>query len=77
MGHGSRESETSDQGANQKPAGCQTATDEYFRQMAARGNVKRALEILSRTGAGDTPMPGDELPRASMKVVRRRRGAGA
>ena len=71
--HGNHESETSDRGANQKPAGCQTATDDYFRQMAAHGDVKRALKILSRAGAGNPPMPGDEFPKPSMKVVRRRR----
>jgi hypothetical protein len=49
------------------------ATGDYFRQMAAQGDVKKALKILSRTGAGNPPMPGDELPKASMVVRRRRR----
>ena len=47
-------------------------TDDYFRQMAAHGDAKKALKILSRAGVGNPPMPGDELPKASMKVVRRR-----
>jgi hypothetical protein len=73
MGHGNQESETSDQGANQKPAGCAAATDDYFRRTADHGDVKKALQILSRAGAGNPPMPGDELAQPSMKVVRRRR----
>lgn len=72
IGRGNQESETSDQGANQKPAGCPTAADDYFRQMTAHGDVKKALKILPRAGAGNPPMPGDELPKPSMKVVRRR-----
>ena len=48
-------------------------TDDYFRQMAANGDVKKALKILSRAGVGNPPMAGDELPEASTKVVRRRR----
>jgi hypothetical protein len=47
--------------------------DDYSRQMAAHGDLKKALKILSRTGAGNPPMPGDELARPSTKVVRRRR----
>jgi thioredoxin-like negative regulator of GroEL len=69
--HGNQESETFDQSANQKPAGCAAVTD-YLRQMAAHGDVKKALQILSRAGAGNPPMAGDELVQASMKVVRRR-----
>jgi hypothetical protein len=45
--------------------------------MAAHGDVKKALKILSRVGAGNPPMPGDELPKPSEKVVRRRRRARA
>jgi hypothetical protein len=73
MGQGNQQSETSGRGANQKSAGRAVATGDYFRQMAAQGDVKKALKILSRTGAGNPPMPGDELPKASIKVVRRRR----
>jgi hypothetical protein len=52
-------------------------TDDYFRQMAAHGDVNRALKILSRAGAGNPPTPGDELPEPSTKVVRRGRRARA
>ena len=52
-------------------------TGDYFRQMAAHGDAKKALKILSRAGVGNPPMPGDELPKPSMKVVRRRRRARA
>jgi len=52
-------------------------TDDYFRQMAAHGDIKKALKILSRAGAGNPPMPGDELAQPSMKVVRRRGRARA
>ncbi len=52
MRHGNQESETSDQGANQKPAGCPTATDDYFREMAAHGDVKKALKILLAPALG-------------------------
>jgi hypothetical protein len=37
-------------------------TEEYFREMAAGASVKKALKILSRTGVGNPPMEGDELP---------------
>ncbi len=37
-------------------------TESYFRERAARADVPRALEILSRAGAGNPPLPGDELP---------------
>ena len=70
--HGDQQSETSGRGANQEPAGCPTATGDYFRRMAAHGDVKKALQILSRAGAGNPPMAGDELVQDSMKVVRRR-----
>ena len=74
--HGNQEIEACDRGVNQ-PAGYPTATDDYFRQMAAHGDVKKALKILSGAGAGNPPMPGDELPKPSIKVVRRRRRAHA
>jgi hypothetical protein len=45
--------------------------------MAAHGDVKKALKILSRAGAGNPPMAGEELPQASMKAARRRRRARA
>jgi hypothetical protein len=47
-------------------------TVEYFRRMASEGDVKRALKILSRAGAGNPPMAGDELP-VPVKPARSRR----
>ena len=37
-------------------------TESYFRERAARGDIKKALEILAQAGKGNPPMPGDELP---------------
>jgi hypothetical protein len=48
-------------------------TDEYFREMAARGDVKKALKILARAGKGNPPMAGDELPEPLPGVERNRR----
>ena len=45
-------------------------TEEYFAERAARGNVKKGLQVLKRAGRGNAPMPGDELP---PKTTRRRR----
>jgi hypothetical protein len=36
-------------------------TAGYFRERAVRGDVAKALDILSRAGAGNAPMPGDEI----------------
>ncbi len=36
--------------------------EEYFAERAARGNVTKARRILERAGAGNAPVPGDELP---------------
>jgi hypothetical protein len=47
-------------------------TATYIADRAKRGNMRRALEILSEAGAGNPPVPGDELP-ASWK---RRKAAG-
>lgn len=38
-------------------------TEEYFATRAARGSVPGALRILRRAGVGNSPMPGDELPK--------------
>ena len=38
-------------------------TEEYFAERAARGNVKKALQILKRAGKGNLPVPGDEVPK--------------
>jgi hypothetical protein len=37
-------------------------TEEYFAERAKRGSVAKALRALKRIGAGNPPMPGDELP---------------
>jgi hypothetical protein len=44
----------------EKLSALRTAT--YFAERAARADVGRALEILRRTGAGNQPVEGDELP---------------
>jgi len=36
-------------------------TDDYFRERADRGNVRRAKQILKRAGRGNPPATGDEL----------------
>ena len=35
-------------------------TEEYFRERAARANIKKAKQILKRAGKGTPPVPGDE-----------------
>lgn len=45
-------------------------TEEYFAERAAKGDVKRALQMLKRTGKGNAPIPGDDLP--SINTRRRR-----
>src|SRR5262249_54881090 len=45
-------------------------TEEYFAERAARGDLKKALQVLKRAGKGNPPLPGDELP---AKIPRRRR----
>jgi hypothetical protein len=42
----------------------------YFAERAAKGDVKKALQVLKRAGKGNPPAPGDELP---SKMTRRRR----
>jgi hypothetical protein len=37
-------------------------TEDYFAERAARGNIKKALQVLRRAGKGNPPMTGDELP---------------
>jgi hypothetical protein len=36
----------------------------WFEERAARGDPAKALEILSRVGRGQPPVPGDELDEA-------------
>jgi hypothetical protein len=38
-------------------------TEEYFRERAARGDVKKAKDVLKRAGKGKPPVTGDEVPR--------------
>lgn len=45
-------------------------TEEYFAERAARGDIKRALQVLKRAGKGSTPVPGDQL---LQKTLRRRK----
>lgn len=35
-------------------------TEEYFRERAARANIKKAKQILKRAGKGTPPVPADE-----------------
>ena len=35
-------------------------TESYFLERAARGDVSRGLEVLSKAGIGKAPRPGDE-----------------
>jgi hypothetical protein len=37
-------------------------TADYFRERAARGDVRKALGILKRAGVGNPPRKGDKLP---------------
>jgi hypothetical protein len=37
-------------------------TEEYFAQRAERGDLAKALRILKRSGVGQPPLAGDELP---------------
>jgi hypothetical protein len=45
-------------------------TEEYFAERDARGDLKKALQVLKQAGKGNPPLPGDELP---AKTPRRRR----
>ncbi len=45
-------------------------TEEYFAELAAWGDLGKALQVLKRAGKGNPPLPGDELP---VKRARRRR----
>ena len=51
-------------------------TEEYFAERAARGNIKKALQVLKRSGKSNAPVPGDELPTPAplrLGATRRRR----
>ena len=48
-------------------------TAEFFTKRAARGDVKKALEILARAGTNERPRDGDEIPEpASRRKARKR-----
>lgn len=49
-------------------------TEEYFAQRAARGDVTRALRILTRVGAGNPPVSGDQMLKKRIQPARSRRG---
>jgi hypothetical protein len=36
-------------------------TQSYFAERAARADIRRALDILRKAGAGNLPLPGDEV----------------
>jgi predicted DNA-binding transcriptional regulator YafY len=39
-------------------------TEDYFAERAARGDLKKALRVLKRAGAGKPPLAGDELSKS-------------
>ena len=39
-------------------------TEDYFAERAARGNLKKALQVLKRAGRDTAPVAGDELQRS-------------
>jgi hypothetical protein len=45
-------------------------TAEYFAERAAKGDIKKGLQVLKRAGKGHPPVAGDERP---VKRIRRRR----
>lgn len=38
-------------------------TESYIAERAGRANVSKALQVLKRSGAGEPPMNGDEMPK--------------
>jgi hypothetical protein len=45
-------------------------SEEYFAERAAKGDIKKAFEVLKRAGKGNHAVAGDELP---LKRTRARR----
>lgn len=45
-------------------------TEEYFAERVAKGDIKKAFQVLKRAGKGNAPVAGDEL---LTKTMRRRR----
>jgi len=48
-------------------------TEEYFAERAAKGDVRKALQMLKRAAKGNVPIQGDELPPSRSTKTRRRR----
>jgi hypothetical protein len=48
-------------------------TAEFFAKRAARGDVKKALEILARSGNDEPPIEGDEIPPSLSRRKARKR----
>ena len=42
-------------------------TEEYFAGRAAKGYIKKALQVLKRAGKGNPPLPGDDVPKTSRR----------
>ena len=42
-------------------------TEEYFAQRAAKGVIKKALQVLKRAGKTNPPVPRDELVSKRMR----------
>ena len=47
-------------------------TEEYFRERGRRANRAETLQILERSGRGNPPVEGDELPAEWRKKLGRR-----
>ena len=45
-------------------------TEEYFAERAAKGDIKKAFQVLKRAGKGNPPVPGDELPAKATRCRR-------
>ena len=45
-------------------------TEKYLAERAAKGEIKKAFQVLKRAGKGNPPFPGDQ---PAPKRVRRRR----
>ena len=48
-------------------------TEDYFAERSRRGDVPKALRIPKRTGAGNPPVEGDELPVETARSARKKR----
>jgi hypothetical protein len=48
--------------------------EKRFRKLASRADRQKTLEVLERAGAGNPPIPGDELPQGWNKPKKRANG---